>query len=453
MNTSKTDKVKNYILEEVKSGRIRNGQRLPGCRETALRLAVNKITVNKAYNELEAEHKVYCIPRGGFYLVGMEESSKNVQEYVDFTMVRPDDRLIPYREFTHVINKAVEEYKNSLFGYEPAAGLPALRDTLRQKFEKDGVYTSPENIIVTHGAQQAIGLALQMLFHNKKGKLLVEAPTYILALELAKCLGIDVIGIERRVDGYDFKRMEALFKTGEIKAFYVIPRHHNPTGYSLSEKDKQKIVELSHKYDVCIIEDDYLADLGSKKGSMPIHYYDISKETIYIRSFSKTFMPGIRMGAAVFPGSMTKEAANLKHLSDLNTSKLPQAALDIFIKSGMYDNHIRKVKKSYETKLKKAAEIFRALSPKELVWYVPEHGIFLWIKLPEKIDALKLQKKLEDQRILISPAGEFFPKCWSSGESHKNMNYVRLCISGVPEENINALASVLSLIRSYEGEY
>lgn len=446
MNKSKTEIVKNYIAEEVRMGKISKGQRLPSCREVSSILSINKITVNKAYSELEAEHRVYSITRGGFYLVGFEESTKSVDRTVDFRVVKPDDRLIPYREFTHVMNKAVDIYKNSLFGYEPAAGLESLRETLRVEFEKDGVYTSSEKIIITHGAQQAINLIFQTLFQDKGGKLLVEAPTYILALELAGRLGIEVEGIERRIDGYDFREMEALFKTGNIKAFYIIPRHHNPTGYTLTERDKQRVAELCNRHNVLIIEDDYLADLGSRKGAMPIHYYDTSKETVYIRSFSKTFMPGIRMGAAVIPEFMLDKVAKLKHLSDLNTSKLPQAALDLFIKSGMYEKHIRKVKKSYEAKLRRAGEIIRALSPDDLEWNVPVHGIFIWLKLPGYVDSKELEKKLESKGILLNSAEKFFPQCWPKDKCD---SFIRLCISGVPEEHIDTLADVITVIKNF----
>jgi DNA-binding transcriptional MocR family regulator len=444
---SKVEIVKNFIWKEVKSGRIKNGQRLPSCREVSSYLSINKITVNKAYNELEKEHKVYSIPRGGFYLMDSEENLRIVQEKVDFRTVGPDERLIPYREFSHAMNKAIDMYKNTLFGYEPTGGLSSLRDTLKHEFEKDGVYAAAERIIITHGAQQAIGLVLQSIFRNNRGKLLVEVPTYSLALKLAKHLGIDVEGIERRLDGFDYKEMERIFKSGSISAFYVIPRHHNPTGYTLSEKNKQKIAELCCKYNVLIIEDDFLADLGSRKGSMPIHYYDINKRTVYIRSFSKTFMPGIRMGAAVLPEFLIDELLHLKHISDLNTSKIPQAALDFFIKSGMYEKHIKKVKKSYEAKLAKAAEIFKALSPKDLYWHVPEHGIFIWLQLPKHIEPAAFEKKLEQHGILIKVASEFFPENWSVENNMNHYNYIRLCISGIPEEHMDALATIISIIR------
>lgn len=449
VKTSKTSLVKNYILKEIKAERIKNGQRLPSCREVASCLSINKITVNKAYHELEDEHKVYSIPRGGFYLVNSEESFRAAIENIDFRTVKPHEGLIPYREFTHVMNKAVDMYKNSLFEYESTGGLASLRNTLKCKFEKDGVYANSENIVITHGAQQAIGLVLQSVFKNKKGKLLVEVPTYSLALKLTEYLEIEVEGIERGKDGFNFREMERIFRSGDISAFYIIPRHHNPTGYTLLEKDKQKIAELAGKYNVLVIEDDYLADLGSRRGSMPIHYYDISKRTVYIRSFSKTFMPGIRMGAAVLPESIIGDVLSLKHMSDLNTSKLPQAALDLFIKSEMYEKHIKKVKKSYEAKLRKAKEIFKDLNPDGLSWHVPEHGIFIWLELPDHIETVKVERKLEEKGILVKEASEFFPKGWSgSGNGLKNYNCLRLCISGISEDYMGTLTNMISVIKS-----
>ncbi|MDF2821252.1 MAG: GntR family transcriptional regulator [Clostridiales bacterium] len=439
MVQNKTEIVKNYISTEIKEGRIREGHRLPSCRKIGELLSINKITVNKAYSELEKEHKVYSIPRGGFYLIKSEECIKEIEKTVDFRTVKPDNRLVPYREFTHVMNKAIDMYQSSLFGYETTGGLSSLRDTLKSRFETEGIYTETEMIMITNGAQQAIALVLQTLFRNIKSKLLVEAPTYNLVIKLATYLGIDMVEIVRSIDGFDYKEMETIFKSGEIKAFYIMPRHQNPTGYTLSEKDKKRIVELACKYNVVIIEDDYLADLGSGKGCLPIHYYDTNKETVYIRSFSKTFMPGIRIGAAVIPKFMLKEFVSLKNISDLNTSSISQAALDLFIKSGMYDKHIKKVRKIYEAKLRKAAEIFKTVRKEGFYWNVPEHGIFIWIQLPEYIEAVEIEKELQKYGILVKNGAEFF----LDKGVEVNKNCIRLCIAGVPEGDMNALATLV----------
>lgn len=444
-NISKTERVKDFIFKEIKEGIIKKNMRLPSCREVASRLSINKITVNKAYNELERDHKVYSIPRGGFYLVDSEKDSPISKNEVDFATVKPDSKLIPYREFAHSINNAIEEYKSTLLDYESTMGLSAFRESLKSEFESKGIYTTSDRIIVTHGAQQAISLVLQSIFKKNKGKLLVEVPTYNLALKLASYIGVDIVGIERREEGFDFKKIEMLFKKGDIVAFYVIPRHHNPTGYCLSETNKKKIAELCNKYKIIVIEDDYLADLGYKKGSMPIHYYDITKTTVYIKSFSKTFMPGLRLGAAVLPQILTESVVNLKYINDLNTSKLTQAALDIFIKSGMYERHVKKVKKSYEVKLRRAKEIISTLSPKNLIWHIPDNGIFIWVKLPKYIDVITLKKNLKKRGILINTTEEYFLK--EEGEE-RNSNYLRLCISGVPEEDISSVADIISEIQT-----
>ncbi len=450
---TKIQLVRKYILEEVNEGRIAKGQRLPSCREVAALLNVNKITVNKSYAQLEEEHEVYSIPRGGFYLVDYRDKSSVVKKQIDFSVVKPDEKLIPYREFTHVINKAVDIYKNNLFVYEQNLETYNLKTTLKLYLERESIYTSSENIIITNGAQQGIDLVLQAVFHNNNRKLLVEVPSYNLVLKLAKYLGIEMVGIERRKDGYDFEKMEEILKNEGIEAFYVIPRHHNPTGYSLAECEKKKIVELCNKYNVLIIEDDYLSELGDKKTAMPIYYYDTNRCTIYVKSFSKTFMPGLRIGAIILPKCLVNEIAALKYLSDLNTSKLPQVALDLFIKSGMYEKHIKKVRKSYEDKLKKAREIFKSLSPQELIWHVPNNGIFIWLVLPEYVKASILSQELKTKGIIIDSDNRFSLNDIMEIENYPNYhNCVRLCISGVAYEDIRAIETIISTIKSFEVE-
>ena len=447
----KYEMVRNHIIEKLKSGELKNGQRLPSCRDVSRELSVNKITVNKAYHNMEEEHIIYSIPRGGFYVVeGMKNTIVKKRCY-DFATVTPDLKLIPYREFSHVINKSVDHYKDDLFSYEPTAGLLTLRHTLKGMLENSGVYTELNRIIITNGAQQAIYLLLQMLFKDSKAKLLVEAPTYCLVLKMAEIIGIETASISRESNGFDLYKLEKIFKSQSIQAFYLMPRHHNPTGFSLEEKQKRKIAELAAKYDVLILEDDYLADLGSKKSCMPIHYYDTANKTVYIRSFSKTFMPGIRLGFAVLPEHMTDRFTELKRLTDLNTSRLPQAALDLFIKSGMYEKHIQKVRKSYEEKLRRSREIIEALSPDWIRWHIPSHGIFIWGEIENDRYDYELEKVLTENNILIKAGGDSYvgrtgvPDLNPKDKGIKSC--IRLCISGISLEDMKAgLSEMMQLL-------
>jgi len=186
---------------------------------------------------------------------------------------------------------------------------------------------------------------------------------------------------------------------------------------------------------------------------MPIYYYDTNRCTIYVKSFSKTFMPGLRIGAIILPKCLVNEIATLKYLSDLNTSKLPQVALDLFIKSGMYEKHIKKVRKSYEDKLKKAREMFKSLSPQELIWHVPKNGIFIWLVLPEYVKASILSQELKAKGIIINSDNRFSLNDIMEIENYPNYhNCVRLCISGVAYEDISAIETIISTIKSFKIE-
>jgi len=441
---SKIELVKEYLMNVIKQEKVKKGQRLPGCREIAKKLSVNKITVNKAYKELEDEHILYCVPRGGYYLVGAETKEELTTKSIDFQTVKPDPTLIPYRAFTHAMNRTIEEHKKALFDYDSPLGLTALRETLKERFEQDGIYTSSSQILITNGAQQGIYLALKVLFSNSSssGKLLVETPTYSSVLNMAKHLNIDCIGIERNAQGINLEDLENIFKTEAIKAFYIIPRHHNPTGYSLLEKNKKKIVELCYHYQVLLIEDDYLADLGTDKRTLPLHYYDTNQLTFYIRSFSKTFIPGIRLGAIVVPSRFYDSIIEQKYLLDISTSSIQQGALDFFIKSGMYDQHIKKVNACYKRKLLKAKAILTHMSPINLSFHVPKQGLFLWLTLPAQVSVNRIIEKLAQNNIRIGSSSHFY--ITDDVEQKQNL---RLCISGIPEEDITALGTVIEAIK------
>lgn len=433
--------VKDYIKHEINQGSIKKGQRLPSCREIAKLLSVNKITVNKAYKSLENDHLLYSIPRGGYYCIGNDDNSIIPNKFFDFSTVKPDPSLLPYLAFTHAMNHAIEEHKHTLFEYESPMGFLPLRETLMEKLTENGIYTSTNQIMITNGAQEAIYLSLKTLFQNPScGSLLVESPTYGLVLDIAKSLHINCIGVTRDQTGINTKELEQILKNEKIKAFYIIPRHHNPTGYSLSEKNKNSIVKLCSLYHVTIIEDDYLADLGIDKRNLPLHYYDTNQITLYIRSFSKTFMPGLRLGAVIIPDILISSMKSEKYLLGLNTSSLSQASLDFFIRSGMYDKHIKKVNTCYRKKLEKARKILSSICFDEISYHVPNIGLFIWIMLPESVSSQQIIKKLAQKNILVSSPNQFYL-------NHQRKKSIRLCISGIPISDLSSLKMIVDEIQ------
>lgn len=419
-----------YIEKLVELNQLKQGEKLPPIRTMAYKFKCNKSTVIRAYKELEMNHKIYAIPKSGYYLV--EKNNLNIEEYnyINFCEVMPDPKLLPYREFNHCINRAIELYKSNLFSYSDTQGLESLRNVLVNHFIENQIFTSKERIFITSGSQQALSILSRMPFPNGRKNILVEQPTYKLMHGLVEMNGDKLVGINRDYNGIDFDELETIFSQGDIKFFYTIPRFHNPLGTSYSEKEKQRIAQLAEKYNVYIIEDDYLADIDTNKKVLPIFYYDLSNKVIYVKSFSKAFMPGIRIGAVVLHDELKKEFLRHKRYSDLNTSVLAQGALEIFINSGMYNNHIKKVRLEYKKKMDCIRECFKELDTCGIDFFIPETGFFVWINLPKKININVLIKRLQEKKIYISYPKEFFIG------NNSNQNSLSICVSKLNKDKI-----------------
>jgi DNA-binding transcriptional MocR family regulator len=317
-----------------------------------------------------------------------------------------------------------------LFSYGDTQGLESLRKVLVNHFSEYQVFTCIDNIFITSGAQQALSILVKMSFPNNKRNILVEQPTYGLMQEIVELNGDKLIGIRKDYDTIELNELEMIFRDEDIKFFYTIPRLHNPLGSSYSEKLKKEMVRLAEKYDVYIVEDDYLADIDPNKRALPVHYYDISQRTIYVKSFSKAFMPGIRIGAVVLHEKLRGEFSKHKRCHDLNTSVLAQGALEIFMNSGMYKKHIKKAQLEYRKKMDCLRECVKNLRIPEVECIIPETGFFVWIKVTNNMNLNTLQKRLEQRNIYISLANHFFI------ENKGSENAFRLCISKLTKDQI-----------------
>ena len=419
-----------YIEKLVEKRQIKQGERLPSIRDMVNKFKCNKSTVIRAYKELEINHKIYSIPKSGYYLVENKNINNDKVDIINFSEVMPEPKLLPYKEFNHCINKAIELNKDNLFTYSKTQGIESLRKVLEKHFSENQIFTSYEKIVITSGAQQAINILSKMPFPNNKKNILVEQPTYRLINRLAELNKNKLIGIDRDYEGINLKKLEHIFKTDNIKFFYTIPRFHNPLGTHYSEKIKMKIVELADKYDVYIVEDDYLADIDNNKKFLPLYYYDTSQKVIYVKSFSKSFMPGIRIGAVVLHDNVKKIFLDYKECFDLNTSVLAQGALEIFINSGMYKNHIKKAKIEYKRKMDIVRDCLDNIDQNEVEYYIPETGFFIWMKLPQCININMLVQRLKSKDVYITPADDFYIR------KNPQENSFRICISKLNKNQI-----------------
>ncbi|MFJ7668759.1 PLP-dependent aminotransferase family protein [Lysinibacillus sp. NPDC097195] len=438
------------IIEEVKeqltTGKLYAGCKLPSVRQLSEQFSCSKNTVIRAYSQLEQEHVIYAIPKSGYYVVNEFQHDKHANEMIDFYSAGPDIHALPYVDFQHCMNQAIEQYKEELFTYTDQQGLYSLRIQLATYLQSLQVFTQPERLVVVSGSQQALNLFVTMPFPNGRSNILIEQPSYFGIIESIQLHQVTTYGIEVTMDGIDLERLEYIFRNHDIKFFYVIPRFHNPLGHSYTNSEKKKIVELAEKYDVYIVEDDFLGDLDQNTKSDPLFSFAPSGRVIYIKSFSKIFLPGLRIATVVLPTQMVDSFLRYKFSADFNSSALSQGALEIYLRNGMFENHLKKIKALYFKKMQILQEACELLLPANTSFTKPSSGFYLSIVLPDNITAKQIVHMLNEQHVYVDDASRMFLP------EYKKDNILRLCISQVNDSQIKLgierLAHCITLINS-----
>ncbi|WP_297426811.1 PLP-dependent aminotransferase family protein [Clostridium sp.] len=414
---SKYNDIVNFINNQIDTGSIKHNEKMPTIRELSDRFSCSKQTVVHAYEKLQKEHIVYSIPQSGYYLVDKKKLHLDKENtIIDFSAGSPDESILAYEEFQHCLNQAIEIYKITLFNYSSPQGLTGLIGTLKTFFEDYQIFCSPDDIYITSGSQQAINILCSMPFPNGKSNVLVEQPTYHGTLKALETTNTSVIGIERKFNGINLEELEKKFAYGNIKCFYTIPRFSNPLGVSYSNEEKRQIIRLAEKYDVYIIEDDYLGDLENKNNVYPMYYNDVSSRVAYIKSFSKVLLPGLRIAAVVLPKILRNTFEEYKRWMDLNTSVLSQGALDIYIKSGMFKANRNRIRTIYRDRMAALNNASKKINISSIKWHIPDTGFYGCIEFLDNINIDWLIKECGKKDIIIKDMRENYLKDYFSND-------------------------------------
>lgn len=412
----------------------KDGQRLPSIRQLAVLYPYTKNTIIRALMELERRHIIYSIPKSGYYVVKSSSPFCNLpSKIIDFSASSPDPSIFPYEDFRHCINKAIDIYREDLFTYGTSQGLPALIEIMRKLLMEYQVFTSSRNIFVMSGVQQALALLCTLPFPNGKTVILLEQPSYHLFIQYVEASGVPFRTIQRTAAGIDMEQLESIFSTGEIKFFYTIPRFHNPLGSSFTKAQKLDILALAHKYDVYIVEDDYLADLDTGKND-PLYAYDEHQHVIYLKSYSKIIFPGLRIGTAVIPDALIEAFQRYKLVHDIDSSMLSQGALEIYLKSGMFESHIGKIVGQYQERSQVLHHQLRSFPSdvEEKIKYVTPLTpcIHCCLTLAPSVSIGGLRARLKKHNIIIDTMDSHYIK------GTQPEHYLKLNVSRVSSEEI-----------------
>ncbi|RJE86307.1 PLP-dependent aminotransferase family protein [Paenibacillus sp. 1011MAR3C5] len=437
--------MKKYFLilsdmeNKIRQGLYIPGQKLPSIRSSAETYGCSMSTITRAYAELEKRHAIYSVPQSGFYMVekpGDWRDNRDSQ-MINFATVLPDLEAFPFLDFQHCLNKAIDIYKYDLFTYGEPQGLESFRHTLVSHLANDQVFSKVERIIVTSGAQQALEILAKMPFPNGKKAVLVEQPTYDLYLRFLETEGIPVYGIARTAAGIDLQELEQRFRSGEIKLFYTMSRYHNPLGTTYSAEVRKAIARLAGQYDVFVLEDDYMADLGAERQFDPIYAYDGGSNVIYLKSFSKIIFPGLRVGAIVLPERLLQTFHAYKIYPD--TSLLSQAALEVYIKNGMYERHKHKIVSLYDSRMRALNESVERYNVQGLIEVPPiRSGIYTHFKLKPRVNIERLLKRLAGRKISVVSGKGFYLLNYLEREK-----FLRISISQTQPEQIDEGVKVI----------
>ncbi|MFC6653751.1 MULTISPECIES: PLP-dependent aminotransferase family protein [Paenibacillus] len=421
------------LERQMKEGQYRPGDKLPSVRSASETYGCSVSTILKAYGELERTHTIYSIPQSGYYMVdkSADSAAAGSEGTVDFASASPDLNVFPYLDFQHCLNKAIDQYKYHLFTYGDALGLATLRRTLVSHLAEYQVFAKAESILITSGIQQALEILARMPFPSGRTEILVEQPGYDIYLRYLEAEGLPVSGIGRSAAGINLQELEERFASGRFKFFYAMPRYHNPLGTTYSTEERKAIAGLAAKYDVYIAEDDYMADLGIGRRYDPIYAYDQTSHVIYLKSFSKIIFPGLRLGAVVVPQPLLETFRSYKGYTD--TSLLSQAALEVYIKNGMYGHHRHKIKAMYAKKIRAVYEALGRHNTEGLIEASADSsGIYIQFKLPLTVNLERLVKRLAGRKIRVVPGNGFYLPGYQTRDK-----FLRISISRAGLEQID----------------
>lgn len=424
-------------------------ERLPSIRSLAKELGVNNVTVINAYKHLEQEGYVYSIGGSGTYVKKLpfsediqfvEEGDMDLmlsgilpiaRESINFASVSPTPDIFPIEEFKQALVEVLDRDGGHAFLYPEINGYGPLRESI-SKFILENYHTKiiRDQILITSGGQQGLDIISKSLV--AQGDIIfVENPTYSAAYESFKSRGAKIIGIPMMEDGIDIEMFKSLIKRFKPRFLYMMTNFQSPTTFSYSEDKKNQVLKLAKENDFYIIEDDFLTDLYFDEDTKtPLLSLDSSDKVIFIKSFSKIFMPGVRIGFITLPNKLIKGVIKAKHTTDISSSGYLQRAFDLYLRKGYWRKHIDKIRSVYSEKYNIMINQLESLKKYGIEYTEPNGGLSLWLKLPENIDSLTFYDDCVQNNLSLVPGRVFFI------DENVNSNYIRISFGAVDNDEI-----------------
>jgi DNA-binding transcriptional MocR family regulator len=417
------------ISERIRSGKLSAGARLPSVRNLAKELGVSLITVVQAYDALAVDGLAYAaVGRGTF--VGLAQSSLPAtpkaenghaqrasgesdwqaslpvylraprisamqamlrpvlrSEFISLAAGTPDPTLFPLRALGRLWHRAMALEDPRFLQYGTPQGDHNLRSWIAAYCGTIGIGARPEDVLITSGSQQAIDLVART-FVGPGDYVLVESPTFLTALDIFEGRGAKLLGVPLDADGARMDVAAALIERFHPRLVYTIPTAQNPTGTTMTEERRRRLAALARQYNFIVLEDDICSDFAYE-GEPPhaIKSHDTAGHVVFIKSFSKTVIPGLRVGCVVAHSALLARLIEAKSLVDRFTSPLIQRTLWRYLSTPQYLRDLDKARDTYRRRRDAVLRALQEYMPGGVTWTRPDAGFNLWIGLPDTVSA------------------------------------------------------------------
>jgi 2-aminoadipate transaminase len=347
-------------------------------------------------------------------------------ELISFAGGLPSPESFPVEQLKQVVVEVLDTDSARALQYSETEGDKRLREILVERYRKEGLNININNLIISTASQQALDLIPKILV-NPGDTVICGLPSYLGGISAFATYGAELIGIElddqgMRSDLLEKKMQELQGKGQKPKYIYVIPDFQNPTGICMPEKRRLEIIEIARKYNVLIVEDSPYREVRfSGIPQRTMYELDGTGQVILLGTMSKIFVPGFRLGWIIAHEDVIDKLVMAKQNTDLCTSSFVQKIAARYFDKGYFEPNLAKTNAMYKEKRDAMVEAFHKFMPKGVKWTEPEGGLFLFVTLPEHIDAEDLFKIAIEENVAFVPGTVFY--CNGQGKNTLRINF------------------------------
>lgn len=413
------------IIGDIREGKLKPGDALPGSRQLAGSLNVNRNTIVQALDVLLAEGWLKAQARKGTFVsdslpetaisethksfVKNQGSKEKPKPAIIFDDGHPDTKLAPIealsRAYRQIFNRTA---RWQMMGYGSPLGDSRFREALVRMLNFNrGMHLSMEQLCVTRGSQMAMYLASQVLL-NSHDIVIVENPGYKPAWRAFEQAGASILPVDVDEEGINVSQVSFFIKRQSVKAIYLTPHHQYPTTVSLSLPRRLRLIELCNTFEITLIEDDYDHEFHyQQRPLLPLSSYTELKHFLYVGSLSKVVAPALRVGYLAGSPDVINKIGRLRKIIDVQGDVIMELAVLELITSGEVKRHLKRATTHYKQKRDLFYDILKKHLGDKANFKRPDGGLAYWISFKEKIDLFTLSESLVKKGIQIITPDNF----------------------------------------------